>query len=315
MRIYGNLDEIHGRERGCVAAVGNFDGVHLGHGAILKQAAANAAARGVPGLVMTFSVHPANRLRPHSAPRIIMKMEDRLALMARAGIQAALVLPFDRRLAGMEPAEFVDGVLINSLGITEVVAGEEWRFGKDRVGDMDSLSSMGRERGFSVTSVGAQMLEGSPVSSTRIRGALHEGDVGLAEKLLGRPHFARGTVERGEGRGRRLGFPTVNLACESVILPARGVYGAAFACDDRVGPAAVNIGSRPTFGSGTGTVEAHLVGVREDLYGRQVTIIFLTRLRDEIAFPDRGSLIEQIARDVERAEKTFDLSRIGEVPL
>ncbi len=315
MRLYHSLDEIFGHEKGCVVAVGNFDGVHLGHGAILERAVTRADAGHVPSLVMTFSVHPANRLRPDRAPGVIMRIEDRLALMGRAGVQAALVLPFDTRMATMDPGQFVDQVLVQSLNATAVVAGEGWRFGKDRTGDMTLLSSYGAEKGFEVQAVPAQMSGGLPISSTRIREALGKGDVGLARTLLGRPHFVRGQVEHGEGRGKGLGYPTVNLTGNNVLYPSGGVYAAAFACGDQRGPAAVNIGTRPTFGSGTETVEAHLVGVDRSLYGREVYLVFLARLRDEMAFPDADSLREQIGRDVTRTAEIYRNSDLSGVPL
>lgn len=314
MRIYRALKEIIGHEQGCVVAVGNFDGVHLGHGAILQQTVESAGVGDSPSLVMTFSVHPANRLRPDKAPGIIMRIEDRLTLMERAGIQAALVLPFDTQLAVMEPEEFVDRVLVDALNSVEVVAGEGWRFGKDRAGDMDLLSTLGGERGIKVNGIPAQKLGGLPISSTRIREALARGEVDLAARLLGRPHFVRGIVEHGEGRGISLGYPTVNLSCNNSIVPSRGVYAAAFAHAGKVGPAGVNIGIRPTFGTGPDTVEAHLVGEIGDIYGEEVTLIFLARLRDELAFPDKGSLGDQIGRDIARAEEVFGRYDISGVP-
>ncbi|MFV1956178.1 MAG: bifunctional riboflavin kinase/FAD synthetase [bacterium] len=305
MRKYEDLESIREKEVGCVAAVGNFDGVHTGHRAIFRETVSRAEDIAADGLVLTFSRHPAATVMPDNKPSVIMTVADRLRIASGLGVNAALVLPFDRQTASMIPEQFVEEVLVNTLSVSAVVAGQGWRFGKDRAGDVDLLSALGRERGFCVYSVPSVFFKGLPVSSTRIRDTLSDGDVEGARNLLGRPHFVRGTVIEGQGRGRGLGYPTVNLDCGDVILPANGVYGAAFSFEGRSGPAAVNIGTRPTFGGGPLTVEAHLFEIDERLYDSEITLSFLARLRDEMTFEDEHSLREQISEDVKSAVKIF----------
>ncbi|NOY87552.1 MAG: riboflavin biosynthesis protein RibF [Deltaproteobacteria bacterium] len=314
-RRFDGLKSIANRTPGCVAAIGNFDGVHVGHQEVFSAGISRSIEMGLPCMVITFDIHPASRLRPREAPCVIMTLEDRLRIIAGLGVDEALVIPFDKNLASRSPEEFAREVLVKGLGAEQVVAGEGWRFGRDRSGDMDLLAELGSEMGFGVTKVPAYTYGGFPVSSTRIRGALNRGDVGLARNLLGRPHFIRGSVDRGEGRGLELGYPTVNLECGEVLLPSGGVYAAGFSCEGNIGPAAVNIGRRPTFGSGPTTFEAHLSGMEGDLYGKEITIFFLARLRDEHPFPDQETLKAQIGRDVERSKRSFSLSVIQGIPL
>jgi len=305
LRKYEDLKSIREKEVGCVAAVGNFDGVHTGHQAIFRETVSRAEDIAADGLVLTFSRHPAATVMPGNKPGVIMTVADRLRIASGLGVSAALVLPFERQTASMTPEQFVDDILVDTLSVSAVVAGQGWRFGKDRAGDVDLLSALGREKGFSVYGVPSVFFEGLVVSSTRIRDTLSGGDVENAGDLLGRPHFVRGTVIEGQGRGRGLGYPTVNLDCGDVILPANGVYGAAFSFEGRSGPAAVNVGTRPTFGGGPPTVEAHLFEIDEKLYGSEITIFFLSRLRDEMTFENAHSLKEQISEDIKSAVKIF----------
>ncbi len=305
MNIYEDLASVSSGETGYVVAVGNFDGVHLGHQAIFRETAALAAEKSARGLVLTFSAHPVSTLKPDKTPGIVMALEDRLHFASRLGIEAALVLPFDRETADLTAEEFVHRILVSTLGARAVVSGKNWRFGKNRTGDLKLLGGLGKIHGFSVSGIPPVLLDGAPVSSTRVRGNLAQGEVELAGKLLGRPHFVRGSVIPGAGRGRNLGFPTINLDCGKTVLPARGVYSGAFFYDGVTGAAAVNVGTRPTFGPGQQVLEAHLIGVKEDLYDRQVTVSFLKRLRDELPFTDENSLISQISEDVKNADLIF----------
>lgn len=310
LRKYTDLNSIKEKEVGCVAAVGNFDGVHIGHQAIFNEAVSRAHEMDTDGLVLTFSSHPAVTVMPKSKPGVVMTVADRLRIASGLGMKAALVLPFDRKTASMTPEQFVDEVLVNTLSVSAVVAGQGWRFGENRAGDVELLSTLGRQRGFSVYSVPSVMFEEAPVSSTRIRDSLSEGDIEAARNLLGRPHFVKGTVVAGKGRGKRLGYPTVNLDCGDVLLPANGVYGAAYSFEGRSGPAAVNVGTKPTFGGGPLAVEAHLFEIDGKLYGSEIKLSFLSRLRDEMMFENENSLRAQISEDVKSAVKIF--SQAGE---
>lgn len=333
MKIFNSLDTDFDPSRGCVLAVGNFDGVHLGHQLIFRTAVERAREKGLDAVLLTFSSHPASVLRPDETPRPLMTIPDRLLIAESFGFDAAFVLDFDTRMAFLPAAEFVEEVLVGRLGTRAVVAGDSWRFGYRRQGDMTMLSSMGLERGFEVEAAEPFMVDDLPVSSTRVRGALAAGDVTEAARLLGRPHFVRGTVVSGEGRGRKLGFPTVNLDCEDILVPGEGVYAGGYHAQARkggpgkkavpsletamsfTGPAAISIGYAPTFADSSFAVEAHLVGLDVDLYGQTVTIVFFERLRDQRAFAGPGDLAEQIALDVEKTRDLFSDRELGGVPL
>lgn len=305
LRIYRDLESACGKEAGCVLAIGNYDGIHLGHQDVFRVACDTAKSTGSPLAVLTFAEHTAAMVRPDSVPPVLMDVNDRLMLMEELGIEAALVLPFDDTLASLKPDQFVDRILSGCLGVSRVVAGTDWRFGQGRSGDVEMLEELGQNHGFSVIKVDPFVVEGKAVSSTRIREALSTGNVDLAARLLGRPHFVKGRVQSGEGKGREIGFPTVNLDCGKIMLPSGGVYSASYGHKGRSGAAAVNIGVRPTFGGSDSTVEAHLVGVDGDLYGADIRLNFLSRLRDEITFADVNSLSEQIARDVEETVRIY----------
>jgi riboflavin kinase/FMN adenylyltransferase len=283
-------------------AVGNFDGVHRGHQALVTAAVARARATGGPSLVLTFDPHPAHVLRPGGAPAALTTLEQKEELLAGLGVDRLAVLPFDGALAGLSPEAFARTVLRETLGARDVVVGESFRFGHRRAGDARTLASLGAELGFGVHAVPPVLEGGSPVSSSRVRDELARGRVGAAAALLGRPHFVDGRVVRGDGRGRAIGVPTANLAPDNEMLPAPGVY--AGYC--RLGggeswPAVVNLGRRPTFGGGDLALEAHLIGFAGDLYGARVRLSFVAHLRDEERFPGPEALVARIREDVARA--------------
>ena len=333
MRIFSDLDAVCDLSGGCVLAVGNFDGVHRGHQQIFHTAVNRARGSGLRAVLLTFSSHPASVIRPGETPEALMTIPDRLLIAESSGFDTAIVLEFNPEMAAMSPVRFVEDVLVRRLGTRAVVAGEGWRFGNRREGDMSMLGSIGPGCGFEVHEVSPFMVDDLPVSSTRIRGALAAGDVAEASSLLGRPHFVRGTVVSGEGRGRKLGFPTVNLDCHRILVPGEGVYAGGFhtAGSSRgksfrgqkpgtvakgfMGPAAISIGSSPTFEDGSFAVEAHLIGWEEDLYDRTVTIAFLNRLREQLAFRQKGDLAARIASDVKMSSELYSAHKMEEIPL
>ena len=332
MRIYSSLDADYDPSDGCVLAVGNFDGVHKGHQQIFTSAVQSACTRGVKSVLLTFSRHPAALVRPGDVPPPLMAVPDRLAFAEKAGFDAAFVLEFDEDLAALSPEKFVERVLVDRLRVRSIIAGESWRFGQERKGDMVMLDSLGRRLGFEVKVVDPCVLKGQPVSSTRIRMALAAGDVAAACALLGRPHFVRGTVVSGKGRGRDLGFPTANLECHHTMVPAEGVYAGGYRMGADVadrgsdkgrygpvdkagdGPAAISIGSSPTYRNGSYAVEAYLVGWKGDLYGATVTIAFLERLREQSRFPGEVDLSRQIALDVKATTDLYDVAALENIP-
>jgi riboflavin kinase/FMN adenylyltransferase len=281
-----------------IVAVGNFDGVHLGHQRVLRRAVARARGVGGAAVALTFVPHPVRVLAPGREPERLTPLERKLELVARCDVDLAIVLPFDRRLAAMSPESFARDVLAQGTGADAVVVGMDFRFGKDRAGDVGSLRELGPRLGFEVEPCEPVMVDGAAVSSTRIRAALLEGDVALATRLLGRHHDVSGVVVTGDRRGRDLGFPTANLGGIRALLPGTGVY----ACWAVVGGArrmaAVNIGDRPTFGRGR-SVEAFLLDFRGELYGCELSLAFVSRLRADERFASVDALVEQIGRDVE----------------
>lgn len=287
-------------------AVGNFDGVHVGHQGLIRAAVAEARKLDSgTAVVLTFDPHPARVLSPGRAPLALMTVEQKAEVLGGLGVDLLAVLPFTAELAHRRAEEFVRDVLGQALGARVVVVGESFRFGHRRAGDVTTLEGLGQELGFRVLAHPAVVLEGAAVSSSRVRESLARGDVVAARRLLGRPFLVDGTVVKGVGRGRTLGIPTANLRLMNETLPGGGVY----ACRCRGagatggGPwdAVVNVGRRPTFGAGETTLEAHLLSFSGDLYGCTLRVEFLERLRDERAFPGPEALVAQIHEDVARA--------------
>lgn len=301
MRIVRGLDSYPPDASPSAVALGAFDGIHLAHRAILGTAVSSARAAGLTAVACTFDPHPAEVLAPQRAPLPITTLAERLALIAETGIDATVVVSFTRALAVIEPEAFVKEVLVERLRAREVVVGFNHRFGRGARGDARLLRELGERLGFRAHVVEPLTVDGVPVSSTEIRAALQRGDLAQAARFLGRPYSVAGTVTRGAGRGRTLGFPTANVATERPLLVPAGVYGCRAEVAGRVIPAVVNVGVRPTFGETSLAVEAHLLDFTGDLYGQSIRLLFDARLRDERKFPSVDALREQIARDVEQA--------------
>jgi riboflavin kinase/FMN adenylyltransferase len=275
-----------------------FDGVHLGHRAILGTALTRARAAGLEAVACTFDPHPMEVLQPDRAPRPIATLDERLTLIGETGVDAAVVLAFTRELAAIEPEAFVKDVLLGRLRAREIVVGYNHRFGRGARGDARLLQELGDRVGFRAHVVPPMTVEGTAVSSTEIRAALQRGDVSTAARDLGRPYAIEGPVTSGAGRGRTLGFPTANIETERPVLVARGVYRGRIHLEGGQHAAVVNVGVRPTFGEATLAVEAHVLDFAGDLYGQRVRLEFLERLRDEMRFPSVGDLKAQVARDI-----------------
>jgi riboflavin kinase/FMN adenylyltransferase len=301
MRIVRGLESFPPDAPASAVALGVFDGVHLGHRAILGTAVRLARAGGFEALACTFEPHPMEVLQPERAPRPITPLDERLALIEDTGVHAAVVLPFTRALASIEPEAFVKDVLLGRLRAREVVVGYNHRFGRGARGDARLLESLGPRLGFHAHVVPPTTVDGAAVSSTEIRAALQRGDVATAARGLGRPYAIAGQVTSGAGRGRTLGFPTANIAPDRPLLIDRGVYRGRVIVDGQRHAAVVNVGVRPTFGETTLAVEAHLLDFTGDIYGRQVRLEFLDRLRDEMRFPSVEALRAQVERDIAAA--------------
>jgi len=289
-------------------AVGNFDGVHRGHQALVALAVRDARGANGTSVVLTFDPHPSRVLSPDRAPASLMTLEQKAEILADLGVDRLAVLPFTVELSRREPEEFAREILQRALGARVVVVGSSFRFGRGRAGDLATLRRLGEALGFRVHGQRPVIARGGPISSTRIREALSRGDVEAARDFLGRRFFVDGAVVKGDGRGRQIGVPTANLLVANETMPGGGVY----ACWCRVmgdasppRPAAVNIGHRPTFGGGIVTVEAHLLDYEGDLYGRILRLEFEERLREEKKFPDAGALVAQIRRDIGEARRVL----------
>jgi riboflavin kinase/FMN adenylyltransferase len=301
--------------RAPAVAIGNFDGVHLGHRAIFQTATQAARARGAPSAVLTFDPHPARVLAPHLAPLLITPTWRKLELIEAAGIDTTLVLTFDRALAATPPEAFVKDVLVDGLHARQVVVGHDFTFGKGRAGTVEVLRQLGTAHGFEVLKLEALSQGGVVASSTQVRQAVSSGDVARARQLLGRPYELWGEVVHGEERGRALGFPTANLAVENELWPGEGVYAAVASIRTGpragyLGPAAVNIGTNPTFtadrqGVQRRSTEAFLLDFQGEIYGERMMLGLIERLRGEQRFPSVEALVAQIERDVARVRELW----------
>lgn len=292
---------VQGETPTCVC-LGNFDGVHLGHRALIDAGIELAHEERLPLVVVTFEPHPLAVLR-NDAPQKILDLQHRLEAIDAAGADAVLLLPFSRELAALPPDVFVEEILIRHLRMRRLVLGHDFSMGRNRAGNAETLARLGRETGFAVKQIPPFCLHGQVISSTLIRRCLAEGRVADAAAFLGRPHHVDGLVIHGMARGRTLGFPTANLAPTEVMLPARGVYATYARLSGPEGatlrvPAVTNIGHNPTFGPAACSVESHLLDMNADLYGQRLSIEFVDRLRNEQRFDGPDALCAQIRADV-----------------
>jgi riboflavin kinase/FMN adenylyltransferase len=308
-RWYG-LDEVPAEWGRSVVTIGVFDGVHRGHQRIVERAAQAGRERGLPVVAITFDPHPDEVIRPGSHPPFLCSARRRAELLAGLGADAVLVLPFTLKFSRLDPDEFVRTVLVERLHAAMVVVGEDYRFGHKAAGDVPLLAKLGEKYDFGVEGM-PLLADGTRISSTSIRHMLAEGDVAAAAKALGRPHRVEGVVVRGHQRGRALGFPTANLETPPhTAIPADGIYAGWLASLDEDGgdagrwPAAVSIGTNPTFGEGERTVEAYALDRTDlDLYGVHAAIDFVARLRGTLRFDSVNELVQQMRRDVEQARE------------
>jgi riboflavin kinase / FMN adenylyltransferase len=300
IRGLGNLKPQH---RGTVASIGNFDGVHLGHQAVLRDLSGRSREMGEPSTVILFEPQPQEYFAKASAPLRLTRFMEKWSLLQAAGVDRVLCLKFGRALAEMPADEFVQRVLVDGLGIRHLTVGDDFRFGKDRRGDFTLLKKAGMDAGFQVADTASQQADGERMSSTRVRGLLLEGQMQAAAKLLGRPYGLTGRVMHGERLGRKLGFPTINLALKRRAPPLSGIF-AARVTGMPGGPrdAAAYIGKRSAAGGEHWVLEAHLPGYDGDLYGRRLEVRFLHRLREDRHFDSLDALSVQMQQDVAAAK-------------
>jgi riboflavin kinase/FMN adenylyltransferase len=306
MRVIRHLAHVAPPLPRVVLTLGNFDGVHLGHRAIIHRAREEARAAGGQVVVLTFHPHPIAVVAPDKAPPLLQSLHDRLARLRDLGVDVTVVQRFTTAFAGLDPETFVRDFLRAHLELLHVVVGYNVTFGRARSGTVDTLEALGTRYGFTVDAVGPVTVGEAQVSSSVLRRLIATGDVRRAAALLGQPFELRGRVVRGEQRGRTLGFPTANLHQRAgVLLPADGVYAARARVDGHTWPAVLNIGVRPTFGTMRRTVEAHLLDFDGDLYGRWLTLGLIDRLRGEQRFPGPEALRQAIAADVAHAREVL----------
>ncbi len=303
MVVYRGLDDPRLRSRPAAVAVGNFDGLHLGHRRILERLCGLADAGGLRSLVLTFEPHPERALGKRSV-RMIDTPAQRLARLRRTCVGAVVVIPFDRRFSRLGGQAFVEDVLRDKLAAREVVVGRGFRFGRGRRSDITALASLGRRAGLGVHVVSPVVLGALTVSSTAVRSLLARGRVDEAARLLGRPYEIQGRVVPGHRRGRLLGFPTANLETANEILP-EGVFITETVRGRTVYPSLTSIGTNPTFGPHPLSVETLLLDFHGSLYGAAITVRFLRRIRPTRAFPDAAALTARIRRDIEEARTWF----------
>jgi len=308
MRILHGLPSYPPELRPSVTALGVFDGIHLAHAKVLATAVDRARALRIAAVVCSFDPNPAAVLRPGEAPAPIATLDENLARIASIGPDATLIIPFTLEFSKMEAETFVTEVLVKTLGVREVVVGFNHTFGRGARGTAALLKELGDRHGFITHVLPPLQVNGQTVSSSAIRDALRDGDVERARDLLGHPYQVSGTVARGAGRGRTLGFPTANLRPDRPLILAAGVYAGRVGWDDSHGDAVVNVGYRPTFGENQYWIEAYVFDFSGDLYDRRLTIEFLSRIRPEMKFAGVEALRRQVAEDMEAARRRLRAS-------
>lgn len=302
MQLVRGLHNLRPQHRGCVATIGNFDGVHRGHQAILARLRERAVELGLPSCVVIFEPQPREFFAPETAPARLTRLRDKLELLAGEGVDLVLCLAFNQRLRKLSAAEFVDHILVDGLGVKHLEVGDDFRFGCDRLGDFDFLQQAGGTQGFTVEAAQTVEIDGVRVSSTQIRNALANADFTLAERLLGRPFSIAGRVLHGQKLARQLGTPTANVQLKRRRVPFTGVYLVSTDIDGKTWPGVANIGVRPTVaGDGNAHLEIHILDFTGDIYGRRLKVAFHQKLRDEQRFASLEALKTAINADVATA--------------
>ena len=302
MQILRHIGEQSLEPAGSVVTLGNFDGIHLGHQALIGGAVEDAKRLGVPSVVLTFEPHPLKVLSPQRAPKLLLAHKDKIQILQSFGVDIVAVQQFDLTFAKVSAEEFVRGLLVGRLKVKKLWVGKDLRFGQGRKGSVDDLLRWGAALGFEVAIVEPILVNGHRVSSSGIRELVSLGRVDEVKPMLGRYHFVSGRVTEGHRRGRELGFPTANLAVRTEVLPSDGIYATLFQLGERTLPSVSSIGLNPTFGAGPRTVESYIVNFNDEIYGAAVRLSFVKRIREEKKFDSVAELVAQIQDDVRHAE-------------
>lgn len=304
MEILRSVAELEGLRGPLFLAIGVFDGVHRGHQAVISTSASHAQSVNGTPVVVTFDPHPAKVLRPKRAPHLLTATQHKIALIRNLGVAHLLVINFDRKFSATSPEDFVQQLASGSKPLREICVGHEWSFGKDRRGNLNLLNRLGAQLGFDVVGIQPVTVNGVVVSSTAIRQAIEAGDFDTAAEMLGRQYTILGTVTRGDGLGKKIGFPTANLSAHSEQFPPNGVYLAEAWLDGVLHHGVVNLGCRPTVSHESNRIlEIHLFDFNRDIYGQDVEVRFVQYLRPEKKFESVDALVRQIDLDVRRARE------------
>jgi len=306
MELVRGLHNLRPEHRGCAATIGSFDGIHLGHQAVLTQLAAEGRERRLPVTLITFEPQPREYFMPQEAPPRLTRFREKLEVLQHCGVDRVVCLRFNAWLASLTADEFIQRIMLDGLAVKYLVVGDDFRFGKGRIGDYALLQQAGETHGFPVVTMPTFNVSNHRVSSTRIRVALNEGDFSSAEALLGRPYWMSGRVAHGDKRGRTIGFPTANIFMHRNAVPVNGVFAVEMCgIDDRPIAGVANVGTRPTVDGSRALLEVHLFDFDRDIYGRHVQVSFLKKLRPERKFESFELLKRQIERDAEQARAFF----------
>ncbi|WP_428306029.1 bifunctional riboflavin kinase/FAD synthetase [Lacipirellula sp.] len=303
MPIIRHLEQLPAAARGGAMAIGNFDGVHLGHRRIAERLLERAREVGGPAVVFTFDPHPVRLLRPSESPPPLTWTERKAQLLKEIGVDWVVAYPTDQRLLQLTAQQFFDQIVVDAVGARAMVEGPNFYFGHNREGTIERLGQMTEQAGMTLDIVRPVKLDGQLVSSSLIRRLIGAGEVAAAATMLTEPYRIRGMVTHGAGRGSHIGFPTANLEAIDTLLPAVGVYAGRVPLGGKLVGAAINIGPNPTFGEHAHKVEVHLIDREESLYGEPLEVEFLSKLRDVRAFGSKDELIAQLREDVSRARE------------
>jgi len=316
MKLYENLDDIKTPFDNAVITIGNFDGVHIGHQALFHEVIERADAMGGTSIAMTFDPHPIRFLNKKGSPSLITLCEQKLELIESSGIDVIIVVPFNIAFATLTARTFVEDILVSRIGMKTIVVGKDYTFGKGREGNLDLLKEMAGELAFEVIAtdwIQSANASRGRISSTRIRELVMAGDLGKAEKMLGRHYQIRGTVATGRDRGGKLlGFPTANINLQDELCPKMGVYAVSVECRGSHYRGVANIGYSPTFDDHEFTVEVHILDFSDNIYGEKIRVNFFERIRDEIKFSSISELSDQITADIRKGRQILSSGPFGD---
>jgi riboflavin kinase/FMN adenylyltransferase len=311
MKVFSDIEDQQLSLAGSVVTMGNFDGIHLGHQALVRHAVEEAKRLVYPSIVLTFEPHPLKVLAPERAPRLLLSSQDKLDLFQALGVDIVIAQRFDRQFASIAAADFVERFLVGRLKTKKLWVGRDLRFGQGRKGGTEDLMRIAPEVGFQLGVLDPISSDGIRISSSRIRGLVEAGCVEEVQPMLGRYHFVSGRVVQGQGRGRKLGFPTANISSQTEVVPLNGIYATLIEVQGRQWLSVSSVGVNPTFGDGPRTVESFIFDFQNDIYGEAARLFFVKRIRDERKFATVEDLIAQIHVDADRALVIFKELRLA----